>query len=58
MDMKVRIELRTYAGNNKSSTDNYFIFFNATATTEIYTQKNVNPQLAMAVLAADVAEVL
>ena len=56
--MRLRAELRTSADKDKSSTDKYLKAMSLVESHRIKTQKNVNPQLAMAVLAADVAEIL
>jgi hypothetical protein len=56
--MQLRAELRTHADKDKSSTDKYLKAMSLVESHRIKTQKNVNPQLAMAVLAVDVAEVL
>ncbi len=56
--MQLRAELRTYADKDKSSIDKYLRAISQVESQRTKTQKNVNPQLAMAVLATDVAEIL
>jgi hypothetical protein len=55
---QLRAELRTRVDEDKSSIDKYLKAINLVESQRIKTQKNVNPQLAMAVLAVEVAEVL
>jgi DNA polymerase-3 subunit delta' len=55
---QLRTELRTYADEDESSINKYLKAINLVESQRTKTQKNVNPQLAMAVLAVDVAEVL
>ena len=56
--MQLRAELQTYVDKDKTSIDKYLKAMNLVESHRIKTQKNVNPQLAMAVLAAEVAEIL
>jgi len=56
--MQLKAELQTYADKDKSNIGKHLSAMNLVERHRTKTQKNVNPQLAMAVLAADVAEIL